>query len=84
MKAPSLFNYFDSTTKRALAIAGAFLLGTTAIATSMPPAIASLTSFSSPPDKQARGRVPGRRRGGARRGTCAETRTQLVALVAAA
>ena len=69
--------------KRTLAIAGAFLLATTAIALPIPPATAGINLFSSPRDKQARGRVPGRRRGGARRDTCPDTETQLTALVAA-
>lgn len=59
------------------------LLGASAIALSSLPAEANFSLFSSPSDKQARGRVPGRRRGGARRGTCPETKTQLVALISA-
>ncbi len=83
MKVSSGINYSAGTAKRMLALAGALLLGTSAIALVAPPATASLNIFSNPQDKQARGRVPGRRRGGARRGTCAATTTQLVALVAA-
>lgn len=69
--------------KRALTVAGAFLLATTATTVSMPPATAGIDLFSTPRAKQARGRVPGRRRGGARRGPCPDTDTQLTALVAA-
>lgn len=80
MKVPSPFRY-SALAKRALGLSGAFFLGTTAISIPALPAAASLNIFSSLRDKQARGSVPGRRRGGARRGTCAETQTQLVALV---
>ena len=72
---------YSALAKRALGLSGAFFLGTTALSIPVLPASANLSVFSSPRDKQARGSVPGRRRGGARRGTCAETQTQLVALV---
>ena len=72
---------------RFLPLTSAFigLLGASVIAFPLPPADASISLFSAARDgdKQARGSVPGRRRGGARRGTCPETETQLVALVPA-
>lgn len=83
MKVLSQSNHAPVVAKRALAIAGAFLLGATAIALPAPPAVAGINLFSSTRDKQARGSVPGRRRGGARRGTCPAAETQLTALVAA-
>ena len=69
--------------KRALALTGAFLLGINAIALPIPSAEASPGLFSRVRDKQARGSVPGRRRGGARRGTCPDTDRSLLALVPA-
>ena len=69
--------------KRIIAVTGIFLLSASAIALPAPSASANFSLFSSPSDKQSRGRVPGRRRGGARRGTCPNTQTQLVALVSA-
>lgn len=68
--------------KKALALSGVLLL-TTAIAVPVQPAQASFSLFSTPSGKQARGRVPGRRRGGARRGACPATATPLVAIVPA-
>ena len=69
--------------KGALVLGGASLLGISMIAIPAPPAEAGLNLFSSPRDKQARGSVPGRRRGGARRGSCPNTERALIALVPA-
>lgn len=69
--------------RRGLALTGAFLLGASAIALPIQPAEAVFGLFSNPEDKQARGKVPGRRRGGARRGTCSETENPLLALTSA-
>ena len=69
--------------RRALALTGACLLGMSAIALPAPPAEAGLGLFSSSRGRQARGRVPGRRRGGAKRGTCPETENSLLALTSA-
>ncbi len=74
---------FKQLPKRFLAIAGAITLGATAITLTTPPAEASLSLLSATKSKLARGRVPGRRRGGARRGSCSNTQTPLVAIVAA-
>ena len=67
----------------ALALAGAWLLGATVIARPLTSVAASFSLLALSKNKQPRGEVPGRRRGGARRGSCPETSTPLVALTSA-
>lgn len=68
--------------KYALVLAGVLLIDGTAMSATSP-VIARTDPSASTYSKQARGKVPGRRRGGARRGTCPNTSTELTALVPA-
>lgn len=78
-----LLNMLKSTRyflKHTLVLAGVLLVGSPVINAPIPVRASSNTSDSIY-TKQAKGRVPGRRRGGARRGDCPATSTQLTALV---
>jgi Domain of Unknown Function (DUF928) len=88
MKASAQIHTSAKFSRRFLSIAGAVLLGTSVIALPAPSAEASFSIFSAAQGKQAgkqaRGTVPGRRHGGARRGSCPATQTPLVAIVSEA
>ena len=66
--------------KHTLALAGALLIASPIIDFASMPVQASPNTSDSY-NKQAKGRVPGRRRGGARRGDCPATSTPLTALI---
>ena len=66
--------------KHTLVLAGVLIISSPLIDTPSP-VQASPNTSDSIYNKQAKGRVPGRRRGGARRGDCPATSTQLTALV---
>ena len=83
MIASARIRYSTVLPRGALALTGAFWLAAGAIALYAPPAKANFGLFASSQDKQARGNVPGRRRGGAKRGSCPETQSPLLALTAA-
>lgn len=67
--------------KRILVLTGALLAGNMAIDFAVVPVQASPAPYDSVLSKQVRGQVPGRRRGGARRGDCPTTAIELTALV---
>ncbi|WP_052672569.1 DUF928 domain-containing protein [Aliterella atlantica] len=67
--------------KHTLVLAGVIFVGSPVIDFAPMPVQASPNTSHSIYNKQAKGRVPGRRRGGARRGDCPATSTQLTALV---
>jgi hypothetical protein len=67
--------------KHTLVLAGVLFVGSPVIDFASTPVQASPNTSDSVYNKQAKGRVPGRRRGGARRGDCPATSTQLTALV---
>lgn len=67
--------------KHTLVLTGVLLVGSPVIDFAPIPVRASSNTSDSIYNKQAKGRVPGRRRGGARRGDCPATSTQLTALV---
>lgn len=80
-----LHNMLKASTRRSfsrciLLLASVLFVSSTAIDTPIPVAASPSTSDSIY-SKQAKGRVPGRRRGGARRGDCPATSRQLTALV---
>jgi Domain of Unknown Function (DUF928) len=67
--------------KNTLVLAGVLFIGSSVIDFAPMPVQASPDTSNSIYTKQAKERVPGRRRGGARRGDCPATSTQLTALV---
>lgn len=71
----------SSSLKNTLVLAGVLFIGSPVIDSAPMPVQASPDTSNSIYTKQAKGRVPGRRRGGARRGDCPATSTQLTALV---
>ncbi len=71
----------SSSFKNTLVLAGVLFIGSPIIDFAPMPVQASPNPSNSIYNKQAKGQVPGRRRGGARRGDCPATSTQLTALV---
>lgn len=75
----SLIRY--SSLKNTLVLAGVLSIGSPVIEFSPMPVQARPNTSDSIYTKQTKGRIPGRRRGGARRGDCPASSTQLTALV---
>lgn len=70
-----------SLSKNIFVLTSVLLIGNMAIDFALVPVQASSTTSDSILSKQVRGQVPGRRRGGARRGDCPTIATELTALV---